>query len=731
MKHFPAASLAALAALAVFPADARAREAGPELTIDTLYQHQSLIGVAPEGYAWSLDGSQVAFLWNDEGYSFRDVWVYSLADGETSRLTDHGRNSDPEAEHRGISEAVVLAEGRIAYVMDGMLHLLEPDGRSRAVETEKGAVRQLSVSPDGGRLAFVSGGSVDARQDRFIPGGGLWVRPADASDDNEARQLVGHDDPKVYIQSYQWAEAGDRIAFNLADNRLMPERDIYYYAQGELQNNRVARAFPGDETTRYTIGAVQLETGDTQYYERPDARHHIWGYGLSGDGSRVFINSSDMLVKDHTVFVFDAQTAQGEVFHHEHDPKHLRPDWRVQWAPGDDGLIILTDVDGYLHLHHHPEGDAPSRQLTRGEWEISDFTVDRDSGWIYFLANESHLADRQIYRVGVDGGEIERVSGAEPGTHEPVYAPGFTHAASVFTNDDAPPELYLIDLARPGEQTRITRSPRDAFYEKTWADIGYVEFDSHIDGTRLIGRLSLPADYDPDQRYPLIVGSVYSDAVRNQWGGRRAHPTWGLDQYFVSRGYIVLNVNMRGSWGQGRAHNQGLRHDYGGIDIDDIESGVRHLIAEGYVDPDRVGIWGSSYGGLMTLMSLAKKPGVYAAGIAGAPATNVWHAYPSQMWVMGEPDGEDMPDRYQRQSPLYQSDGIKDPVMIIHGTRDPVVLYSDTIAFIERLIGNEQMFELVTLPGGSHSWATDNLAQTRFSFKKMAEFFDLHLNNQN
>jgi dipeptidyl-peptidase-4 len=198
--------------------------------------------------------------------------------------------------------------------------------------------------------------------------------------------------------------------------------------------------------------------------------------------------------------------------------------------------------------------------------------------------------------------------------------------------------------------------------------------------------------------------------VHNQWGGRRAHPTWGLDQYFVSQGYIVLTVNIRGSWGQGRAHNQTQYEGYGETDINDLESGVRYLIGQGYVDPKRVGIWGSSYGGLMTIMSLSKKPGLYAAGIAGAPATNVWHAYPSQMWIMGPPDGPDMPKRYEAQSALYQAKGIQDPLMIIHGTRDSVVLYSDTMALAEGMIQRGQPFELVTLPGANHAWATQRIS---------------------
>ncbi|WP_447931846.1 prolyl oligopeptidase family serine peptidase [Sphingopyxis fribergensis] len=711
------------------PVQGRADVAGTSLSIDELYRYKSLIGTTPEGYAWSADGGTILFLWNDEGYSFRDIWSYSVKTGKKVRLTTLGQGSKPEAEAKGVAQAVALDKGRIAFTVGGQLHIREANGTIARIETDKQAIRKLAVSPDGAKLGFISGNPVDARN-RVTLGGVLWVRDIAAKNGNVARRVAGADDPKVYIEDYQWAEDGRAIAFQQSDDREMPERDIFYYAKGELQNNRVVRAFPGDETTKATVGVVALASGETRFYERPDAKHHVWDYGLSGDGKRLFVSGSDMEAKEHTIYVYDVATGARETFYRLHEPRHLRPDWKVAWAPGDDGLIILTDRDGWLHLYHQPTADAAPRQITRGEWEIDSFTVDRKGKQLYFTANESGLADRQIYRVPVAGGKVQRISAAAAGTHQPVYSPDFRHIADWYSNDTTPPELYLVNTAKPGKAMLVTRSPQPEFYQQTWANIGYIQFPSHVDGTNLVARLSLPANYDPAKRYPVIVGSVYSDAVHNQWGGRRAHPTWGLDQYFVAQGYIVLNVNIRGSWGQGRDHNQTQYHSYGETDINDLESGVRYLVEKGYADPKRVGLWGSSYGGLMTIMSLSKKPGVYAAGIAGAPATNVWHAYPSQMWIMGPPEGADMPARYEAQSALYQAKGIADPLMIIHGSRDPVVLYSDTIALAEQMIQREQMFELVTLPGGNHAWASDNLPQARFAFKKMVDFFDRNVKHR-
>ncbi|MFZ4380400.1 MAG: prolyl oligopeptidase family serine peptidase [Sandarakinorhabdus sp.] len=722
-KEIWTGAIALMLALAALPAAAQrlpdtpvagtASVAGTTLTLDQLYQPQSIVGNEPVGFAWTPDGA-VLFLWNEDGHNFRDVWRYHPGTGQKQRLTFLGKGAQP-----GIAQVVALGRDRIAYTLGGQLFTRAADGSISRLAADNQAVRKLAVSPDGQWLAFVAGSPA---------GGDLWVMPASGA--APVRRLVGSDNPKITINSFQWSDKSDAIAFEQDDDTAMPERDIFYHAQGELRNNRVIRAFPGEETTRASVGVVRLNDGAVRLFERPDPKHHVWGFGLSGDGKRLFVSGSDMEAKEHTIYLYDVASGRRETFHQLREAKHLRPDWQVAWAPGDDGLIILTDRDGWLQLYHQQTAGGVPRQITRGEWEIASFAVDRKARQLYFVANKSYLSDRSLYRVPLSGGAVEPVGPQGHGTHEPVYSPDFARIADWYSNDSTPPELHVIETRRPGRSVQVTNSPRAEFKRQTWANVSYVEFPSHVDGQPLVGRVSLPANHDPSRRYPLIVGSVYSDAVRNQWGGRRAHPTWGIDQYFVSQGYIVLNVNVRGSWGQGRAHNQSQYQSYGETDINDLESGVRHLVARGYVDPRRVGLWGSSYGGLMTIMSLAKKPGVYAAGIAGAPATNVFHAYPAQMWIMGPHTGPDMPARYEAQSALYQAKGIKDPLMIIHGTRDPVVLYADTTTLAEQMIQREQMFELVTLPGANHAWASDNLPQTRFAFKKMVDFFNRNVRDR-
>ena len=711
------------AAFAQAPAAAASAAADP-LPIDMLYALPSIAGTSPEAYVWSPDGKEVAFVWNDKGLRFRDLWVYSTVTGEKRRLTDEAAKLPADNWRQGIAQVEWLPGGRLAYVLGGRLYTVGADGASTPIADAHRHVHDLRRSPDGRYLAFVDGGPTDPSGHMYNPGGGLWVIDLAARGPVVARQVAAGGD-RINVDRYRWAADGRSIAFVEMDSSAVRLYDFHYQLDDEERMERMTRPFPGDPTPKYRLGVVTVADGATRWMDRANPFDPIWNFGLSSNGRALFANTSDFLLKHHAVLVYDVASGKGQSFYSHHDPDRSDQNWQVEWAPGDKGLVILTDVDGYSQLYLQGRAGEKPRRLTTGKWDIASFTVDAAHGRLYFIANESHVADRQFYRVPAGGGKVERLSSGA-GTHQPVYAPDFSRAADRFSNDNAPPELYLADLRRAAEPTRVTRSPLPAFDQQQWATVRYITFPSHVDGAPLVARLTLPRNYDPAKRYPLIVGSVYRDAVRNQWGGRTAHPTWGLDQTLAARGYMLLNVNIRGSWGQGRAHSQGL-DAYGSLDVEDLESGVRHLVAQGMADPKRVGIWGSSYGGLMTLMSLYRKPGLYAVGIAGAPATNVWHAEPEQMRVMGEPTGADFPGRYEQQSPLYHTKGLKAPLMIIHGTKDRIVLYADTQAMMQRLIKDGKTFELVALPGSDHSWDTQSQDYTLFSFNKMVEFFDRYL----
>ena len=680
-----------------------------DLTFETLYSEPSIIGTRPIAASWSADGKTLAFLWNDAGHTYRDIFVWDRASGETIRRTRLG-DGQVAGEPQGIAELAWLKSGAIAFVLNGRLYLSGTDGAVQPLALEHGAIRDLTASPTGNTLAFVSGTSLHV----LAPAQANLPRTLYAG-----RRFVG-------VESYQWSADGSQLLFVEADDTNTRKIEIAYDARGEAHKDRFTRAFPGDLLTRRRIGLISVKDGETQWFDRPDPEDAVWGYGLSANGATLFISSSDLSIKTHTIFTYDVATGAREVFYTAHDPIKIRPDWQVAFAPDGEGLIILTDVSGFNHLHRLRTAGGTLEPLTSGDWEIESFVVDGARGQLFFIANAAHPAERHVYRVAMAGGDVTRLTSA-PGIHVPTYRPDFSAMADLFSDDMTPAELLVQPLDANATPVRVTHSPLPAFAERDWAEVRYVEFTSSVDGARLMARVSLPPDFTRDGTAPMIVGSVYSDGLLNQWGGRAAHPSWGIDQYLASRGFVVVSPEIRGSFGRGREWNRAMLNSYGTQDIEDIADCVTTLTDLGYADKARVGIWGSSYGGLMTLMSLFKKPGFYAAGFAGAPATNVWHAYPEQGWIMGLTEGEDYIARYTAQSALFHSVGLQDKLMIMHGTRDEVVLYADTMALVEKLIAQGKMFELVTLPGTGHGWSRQDRTLTRFAYGKLAAFFEAAL----
>jgi dipeptidyl-peptidase-4 len=700
------------------------------LTIERLYSLPWLIGTGPRGYAWSPNSERLAFLWNDEGTNFCDVWIVDVDDPKPVRLTRMTRPTaepvpgDPIASierevrverDRGVQAVTWHPDNRRVLVSFRGDHFLAELGKDPVqVTSTTGVESRAAYSPDGRFLAYILGGD-------------LWLEDAGVEGRGEPRQITRLATDSVRIRSFAWSPDGDAIAFIEMDESKVPIRKIPDYLLEETDVVSIRRPLPGEESASRRLGVVQASGGDVQWMDLGSNKMDpIFGYRWSPDGQRLLVNRSDLYVKDRRVLIFDSKTGTARELYREQNPLNVHASWQSEWAPDGKGIYFLSDRDEDYHIYYLPEeGGSPSR-ITQGDWAVSGFHV--SAGAISFVANKGRPEERQIFRVGLKGGEPVRVS-ERAGTHAPTMAPDGRYAADYFSSDEMPPELLLVNVD-PGEgagpkEHRVTTSPIPEFSDYRWVKAQYVTFPSLVDGVTLHGRLTLPPDLDRSKKHPAILGSVYSNTVRNQWGGRTAHPTWGLDQYLVQEGYILLNVNFRGSWGHGKAFRQRLRLDYGGIDVEDLASGVEYLKSLGFVDMDRVGIWGSSYGGLLTCMSLFKKPGLYKAGVAGAPATNVWHATTGEMMVMMAP--QDQPKEYASSSAFKHAAGLQDHLMIIHGMRDRIVFFKDSLVLVQHLMMLGKDVDFVPVPNSRHGWDNEGLYQTVFTFKKLIGHFERYL----
>ncbi len=758
---------------------AQAPSAQSEHSLERLYRQPNLIGTAPGGVVWSPSSRYFAFLWNEVGEAFRDVYLIDTEDPELvpQRLTRMpGREAtapepsffdDPAVERivleerrrldRGVSAVTFLtgrrgpepAEGPVVvFGFRGDLYTVEPGSAPRQLTETTEPERSAAASPDGQWLAFMRAGALYVASlavDPHPSGGPASSGTVSLGEVHRVAPPEQADEAKSVVD-FRWSPDSRRLSVVELDQTGVAVRDIPDYLTVETSADRVRRAYPGEEAGRSRLGVV--EVGSVSEPMAPPGPLTFIDLGQEGEvgylhshrwspGGRYFaVDTSDLYVKHRRILRVEAASGLTEVWLEEENPNAVSPYfWRIEWADDGSGLYVISDflgpgegleraVSDYHLFFADFEGTV--RQITQGDFAVAE--VQPRPGGALVVANRDAAEERRLFWLSAESSQPELLPRSErQGTHQPWASPDGRFAAVHFSSDSVPPDLFLttLDPDQHLEERRVTRSPIREFENYRWQTPRYVTFESRVDGATLNGRLTLPPDYDPGRKYPAILGSVYTDAVRNQWGGRTAHPTWGLDQYLTQEGYVLLNVDMRGSWGRGRVFREGIRLAYGGPDVEDLASAVDFLATLGFVDMERVGIWGSSYGGLMTCMSLFRHPELYAAGFAGAPATNVWHALTGQMAVMMDPADEK--EAYAASSPYLHAAGLEDPLMVLHGMRDRVVLFKDSVRLVHHLIQLEKDVELVAMPDAYHGWDLEPNAQTRFAFRKLVDFFDRHL----
>ncbi len=720
------AATVAVAPLAA-AAQAPARAVG---SIERFYSLPSLIGTAPRNVAWSSDSKRVAFVWNNEGMPFGDVWMADATGAAPVRVTtlphapvvpDAGpawaaqRAAIAAELDAGVASVQFTPDGtRVLFAYRGDLYVVAPGREPVRLTQTPGAERGTTFAPGTARLAFIRDGDLWVSELR----GDSLVTPVRVT--TLVRDGVG-------AEGFAWAPDGRTLAVTETDRTRIRTRLFPDYLTDEVTVPQLRRPFPGEPSELRRVGLVGANGGAVRWLNLgPEPMDIVHGMSWSPDSRTLAVDKSDVFVKDRRIVLADAATLAVRDLVREQEPMNVSAEWRAEWAPDGKGIYFTSDRAIDYHVWYVSASGGPARPITQGNWAVFGMSVTPRG--LLLVTNEGRPEERQLLRVPLQGGAPVRVS-ARPGTHTPVVSPDGRLVADLFSSDAEPPDLFVTDatLARANEATerRVTTSPGANLARYAWATPRYVTFASRKDGVTLHGRLVLPPGSVSGKRYPVILGSAYSNTVRNQWGGRNAHPLWGLDQVLLERGYAIFAVDVAGSSGHGTAFRRRIRLDYGGVDVDDLHAGVEYLVKQGIADSSRIGIWGSSYGGLLTTMSLFTKPGVYKAGIAGAPATNVWHALTGEQRVMMRP--QDEPDAFRNASSHTKAAGMQDHLMLIHGMRDVVVLFRDSAWLTQYLLQMGKDVELVALPDAPHGWDTESLAQTRYAFNRMLDFFDKHI----
>lgn len=688
------------------------------LTVERLVSQPSIIGTAPAAVAWSSDNRRLAFLWNEAGLPRRDIWIVEADGSKLRRLL-------PEQEFASsVSEFV--------WMPDSSALLFTSAGEVWRKSIGNGAATRLAQVGDGTTDLAVS---PDGSHASFLKDGDLWLLRLASNEVSKATAVgipsistVGlgrYNRPDVEVgpyvwggPTYAWSPNSRTIAVHYVDRRKLRQVPFPFYLGAETQVNPERRGYPGDANEYRTVGLLSVKTRELKLLEFPDpTANRIADFSWSPGGALLVDRESDT-AEDRWLDVVDASNGTIRELWHDRRESRIYNLGAAAWHCDGKRVVFLGDLGDRYGLYVVDPGTRTAKLLTNERFDVTGgLNVSCPARAIYYQSNEPSPYERHVFRIPLEGGQAKRITTAA-GDNEAFPSPSGARVALIHSDDASPPDLYMVD-GRGGPARRITTSPPAEFRARTWARARYVTFPSRIDNYTLHARIIEPSNLDPSKWYPVVFGPVYSNTVRNRWAGQYGT----LQQLLVDRGYIVVQVDVRGSTGYGRAFREEFLADFGGEDLEDLQSCVDYLKSLQYVDPDRIGIWGSSYGGTLTIYSLLKKPGLFKAGVAGAAAVDPHFFGLDDVAMVRRPASR--PDAFMRGAAQYAGN-LQDHLLIIHGMQDDVVPFKTTVALAEELIRLNKDFDFAFAPAGNHGWSREP-RYARYLLTKLVNHFDRYL----
>ncbi|HTK29449.1 MAG TPA: S9 family peptidase [Vicinamibacterales bacterium] len=779
-----ALGIAALALVVAGPtlAGAPARKTAPparggfELTVDSIMRGPKLVGYPQTGLRWSGDSKFLYFEWRRPQDEEASTWVVGRDGDGLRQLSDEERRSAPPVNgvwDRAHRRVLFVDEGDIVLV-DSVAGTRRNITRTTAAEANpRWASKEAAVTFTRENNLFrvpLDSGSIEQLTDigprkkdpretdsqKFVKSEEQALiehtkkaaeKKKKAEDKEKARALPKYElADRQAASDLQLAPDGTH-AFVIITERAEAARraDVpNYVTDSGYTEDITARTMVGDAQDRRWLVVMNLASGKSETADGSFAapsgdkkRDVRWGMPVvTDDGSLAVASVRAADNKDRWLVAVDPDSGKTRVVDALHDDAWIREaggfgpatDSGLGWLPDQKHLWFLSERDGWMHLYSvdvsatHPD----AKQLTRGTWEIESAALSQDRRTFYLTTTEAHPGERHIYSMPIEGGERTKLTSMTGASAGPV-SPDGRSIGLVYSYSNKPHEVYVMENRAGASAKQITTTPTDEWRSFKWADPQLVTYKAR-DGAEVYARLYTPemmgARRDPAAPAVVFVhGAGYAQNAHKYWASYFRE--YMFHNLLASRGYVVLDPDYRASAGYGRDWRTAIYRHMGGKDLDDVVDGAKYLVTAQHVNPKRIGVYGGSYGGFITLMAMFTSPDTFAAGAALRPVTDWAHYnHPYTSDILNDP--QDDAEAYRRSSPIYFANGLKGALLICHGMVDTNVFFQDTVRLVQRLIElRKENWSVAPFPVENHgfeeetSWADE--------YKRILKLFDENL----
>ena len=624
--------------------------------VATLVSDSLIDGASIQGYSFSADESKMMISTESESvyrYSTRDVnYIFDRETG-TSTLLSEGKQMFATFSPNG---------SKVAFVRNNNLFVKDLESN---VETQ---------------ITF------DGEWNNVLNGGTDWV----------------YEEEFAFDKAFEWSPDGSKIAFYRMDESDVPMMGMDMFSQ-ELYPENYTFKYPKAGEANSVVEIKIVDVSDPKNIINADLGRsgdfYVPRIKWTNDANTLCITVMNRLQNELELRLVNGSDGSSEVLMTEKATSYIEINDNLTFLK-DNGFIWTSEQDGFNHIYHYDSKGSLKNQVTSGEWDVTNFYgFDEKNGWLYFQAAKSAPINKEIYRVKLNGKKLELVT-KEEGVNSAQFSTGFKYLVNNYSNANTPAQYTLLEASGKLIREMELNEGLDSVLKSY--SLGQKEFFSFntSEDISLNGWMMKPADFDPAKKYPVLMyvyGGPGSQTVTNSYGG--ANQMWY--HMLNQKGYIVVSIDNRGTGSRGRDFRTVTYQELGKYEIADQIEGAKYLGSLDYVDSDRIGIWGWSYGGYMASLGVSKGADVFKMGIAVAPVTN-WRYYDSIYTERYMRTPQENASGYDDNSPINHVDKIKGSYLLVHGSADDNVHFQNTMEMIRSLVKADVQFDLFVYPDKNH-----------------------------
>lgn len=703
-----------------------------EITLEDIYKNGTFRTKSVQGLRSMNDGKTYVSIEIDTATQDRFVARNNYKDGEVAeRLFSQGDLVYEDIKlpigtnFSANEEKILIAHEREAiYRRSSKAYYYVFDIKSKKitpVSTKEGKQMYATFSPDASKVAFVRDNNLfvtdlasgtetqitnDGKYNEIINGGADWV----------------YEEEFAFAKAFFWSPDGNKIAFYRFDEREVREFSMMMYEDLYPTVYKFKYPKPGEKNSVVSIHIYDLEKKTTKTADvGTETDQYIPRVKWTQDPNLLCVFRMNRHQNNLDYLFVDAETGSSKVALTETDKYYIDINDDLTFLEDGKHFFLTSERDGYNHVYLYNMDGELVRQITDGDWEVTRlYGVNQKTNTLYYQSTESSPLERDIYSINLSGKKKTKLS-TQKGTNSATFSEDFSYYILNHSSVETPPYITLNNAK--GEVERVLEDNAEALKVNEQYGITPREFFSFTtsEGVELNGYMIKPADFDPNKKYPVLMyvyGGPGSQNVANSWN----HNYWF--DFLAQHDYLVVCVDNRGTGFRGAEFKKMTYLQLGKYEIIDQIEAAKWLGKQSYVDEDRIGLWGWSYGGYMASLAITKGADVFKSTIAVAPVTN-WRFYDTIYTERYLRTPQENPEGYDNNSPINFADKLKGNFLLVHGTADDNVHFQNSVMFSEALIQANAPFEQAYYPNKNHGIYGGNTSLhlfnkiTKFVFEKL------------